>query len=69
MTDDQDPWLTVEQVAAHLTVTEETVRKWIRVGDLPVLDLGTRRAGYRIRKSDLDRFIAQRYGPVEKVAA
>ncbi len=69
MTDEHDPWLTVEQVASHLAVAEETVRRWIRAGDLAVLDLGTRRAGYRIRRSDLDAFIAERYGPLEKAAA
>ncbi len=69
MTDEQDRWLTVAQVAEHLVVTEETVRKWIRAGELAVLDLGARRTGYRIRQSDLDAFIAERYGPVGKLAA
>ncbi|MDQ3692614.1 MAG: helix-turn-helix domain-containing protein [Chloroflexota bacterium] len=68
MTDEQE-WLTVEQVAKLLVVTEETIRRWIRAGEIPVLELPSRKAGYRIRKSDLDRFIAQRYGPLEKAAA
>ncbi len=69
MAEQHDPWLTVEQVAKHLVVTEETVRRWIRTGELPVLALPSRRAGYRIRQSDLDAFISQRYGPREKAAA
>lgn len=68
MTDEQE-WLTVAQVAKLLVVTEETIRRWIRAGEIPVLELPSRKAGYRIRKSDLDRFIAQRYGPLEKAAA
>ncbi|MDQ3692217.1 MAG: helix-turn-helix domain-containing protein [Chloroflexota bacterium] len=69
MADRQEQWMTVEQVAAFLSLKEETVRRWIRSGEIPVLDLPSRRAGYRIRRSDLDRFIAKRYGPVEKAAA
>ncbi len=65
----QDDWLTVERVAQLLDVTEETVRRWIRAGDLSVLDLGGRKAGYRIRRSDLDRFIQDRYGTVGKAVA
>jgi excisionase family DNA binding protein len=61
-------WLTVQQVADVLQVHEETVRRWIREGELPVLDLG-RKAGYRIRPADLEAYIAARYGPVGKDAA
>ena len=68
MADDASPWLTVQAVAELLQVNEETVRRWIRAGDLEVLDLGSR-AGYRIRQEDLDAFIAERYGPVGKAAA
>jgi excisionase family DNA binding protein len=62
-------WLTVQEVADLLRVTEETVRRWIRANELPVLDLGGPRAGYRIRREDLDRFIADRYGLRGKTAA
>jgi excisionase family DNA binding protein len=64
-----DRWLTVEQVAELLQLNPETVRRWIRGGELPVLDLGGTKAGYRIRRGDLDAFIAARYGPVGKGAA
>ncbi len=57
-------WLTTAEVAERLRVTEDTVRRWIRHGDLPVLNLGGFRAGYRIREADLDAFIAARYGPL-----
>ena len=61
-------WLTVPQVAEDLQVNEETVRRWIRAGELPVANLG-RKAGYRIRREDLDEFMAQRYGQMGKAAA
>lgn len=65
---DEREWRTVAQVAGLFQVHEETVRRWIRDGQLPVLDLG-KKAGYRIRPEDLDAFIAARYGPVGKDAA
>jgi excisionase family DNA binding protein len=61
-------WLTVAQVAERLQLHEETIRRWIRDGQIPVLDLG-KKAGYRVRPADLDAFIAERYGPVGKDAA
>ena len=63
---EQDRWLTVEQVAELFQVNQETVRRWIRSGELPVLDLGGPRTGYRILRSELDTFIKARYGPVGK---
>ncbi len=68
---DRPEWLTVADVARRLQVSEETVRRWIRAGELPVLSLdpGTPRAGYRIRESDLEHFYEGRYGPVGKAAA
>ena len=62
----QAEWLTVEQVAQLLQVNAETVRRWIRNGDLPVLDVGGPRTGYRIRRDALDAFMGRRYGPVGK---
>ena len=57
-------WLSVRSVAETLRVNEETVRRWVRRGELPVIDLGSSRAGYRIHPSDLDQFIGERYmGP------
>ena len=67
-TEKQREWLTVQQVAERLQVHEETIRRWIREGEFPVLDIG-RRAGYRIREEDLEAYIAARYGPVGKDAA
>lgn len=59
----EDEWMTVQDVANHLKVDAETVRRWVRNGELKVLALGTsNRAGYRILKRDLESFTSQRYG-------
>jgi excisionase family DNA binding protein len=65
----QREWLTVDEVAEMFRVNIETVRRWIRAGDLPALNLGGPRSGYRIKRADLDSFIAARYGSMGKAAA
>ena len=64
-----DEWMTVREVADFLKVHEEIVRRWIRDGELAVLDLGGQKTGYRVLRGELDAFIAARYGPVGKDAA
>jgi len=54
--------LTVEQVANNLKVNPETVRGWIRSGELVAIDLG----GYRIAPSDLHDFLERRKKPRNK---
>jgi excisionase family DNA binding protein len=66
--DARHEWMTVKDVAALLKVSEETVRRWVRVGELPALALG-KKAGFRIRPADLEIFIAARYGLGSKEAA
>ena len=56
----EEQWLTVEEIALRLQVHIETVRRWIRSGQLPGLALG-RRAGYRVKPADLDEFLEKRY--------
>lgn len=55
----KDKLLTLEEVAEQLSVNVETVRRWIRSGDLEAIDLGGR-AGYRVSESALDQFIRNR---------
>jgi len=59
---DQEEWLTVQEIADHLRVDESTVRRWIKIGDLRAFNVGGRRGGYRIRRSDFDRFVEDRLG-------
>lgn len=67
----EDRWLTIEEITQMLSVHEQTVRRWIREGQLPGVLLG-RKAGYRIRESDLNAFLENRAtggGSEGKVAA
>ena len=59
----QDKMLTVEEVADELRVHPETVRQWIRNGELIALDISKE---YRILRSDLDAFIAKRRGRIKR---
>lgn len=51
--------MTTREVADELQVHIETVRGWIRDGQLPAIRFG-QRTGNRIRRSDLDKFLEQR---------
>jgi excisionase family DNA binding protein len=51
--------LTVEEIAEELRVHPETVRQWIRDGELIAIDISKE---YRILRSDLDAFLVQRRG-------
>lgn len=50
---------TIEDVAGRLSANEKTIRRWIKAGRLPAINLG-HRMGYRIREADLDRFLLER---------
>ncbi len=52
-----DKMLSVEEIADELGVNPETVRVWIRTGELVALSIGK---GYRISRADLDDFIRRR---------
>jgi excisionase family DNA binding protein len=57
-------FLTVPDIAERLAVTDSTVREWLRTGRLQGYLPGGRRAGWRIRESDLERFIeSTKYTP------
>ena len=59
-----DKWFTVEQIAERLQVTEETVRRWLRSGELVGRNFSGR-TGYRIREADVNAFL-ERIGPREE---
>jgi excisionase family DNA binding protein len=54
MTDER--WYDVKEIVALLSVHEQTVRRWIKQGDLPAVMFG-RKGGYRVRARDLDGFL------------
>ena len=49
------PLLTVAEVAAVLRVSNMTIYRLIKAGDVPALRVGK---NYRIRSTDLDAFLA-----------
>jgi excisionase family DNA binding protein len=52
-------YLTVRDIAEQLAVSEDTVRRWLRERRLRGFIPGGPRSGYRIRESELERFIAE----------
>jgi excisionase family DNA binding protein len=54
-----EPFYTVEEVARLLSVHPETVRNWIKSGQLRALKLGGP-AGYRISQSAYEQFLRER---------
>ena len=57
MADDEDRLLSVADVARLLSVTEPTVREWIKEGKLKAHRAGAR--FWRIRQSEVDRMLGQ----------
>jgi excisionase family DNA binding protein len=62
-----DTFLTATEVATLLKVHPETVKNWLRSGELSGVVLSDR-AGWRVRRDDVDRFIEARRerGPIER---
>lgn len=56
---DPEQLLTVADIASHIGAHEQTVRLWIKRGELKASKFGTR-IGYRIRRADYDAFLIQR---------
>ena len=57
-----DRLLTVAEVAATMRVSNMTVYRLIKSGELPALRVGK---SYRIRESDVDRYLSERSVDVE----
>jgi excisionase family DNA binding protein len=55
-----EPWMRVRTVAAQLDVSVQTVRGWLRTGQLAGVRLGGTKSGWRIARTDLERFIENR---------
>jgi len=57
-----EEYLTVAEVAELLKLNQQTVRNWIDQGSMPAIRIGRR---VRIRRSDLERVLAQGYQGAE----
>ncbi len=53
----EERFYSLEEVAERLGISERTVRRWIKAGDLPAYQPGRE---YRIRSTDLEEFLEQR---------
>ena len=54
--DEDDPWLTLAEIAEELRVNPATVRLWVRRGRLKAMRAGQRKL--LVRRSELDRMLA-----------
>ena len=59
-------WITTKDVAERLNIHVETVRRWVRVGDLRAVSIGGK-GGYRIKEKDLDDFLQSRVRTKKKL--
>ena len=51
-----EKWVNLEDIAIHLSVSEDTVRTWIKNGKLPVNKAGKR---YKFKISEVDEWVRQ----------
>ena len=49
-----DKWVNLEDVAVHLSLSQDTVRTWIKEGKLPFCKAGTR---YKFKISEVDEWV------------
>ncbi len=56
----EDRLLTVAEVAARLQVDVRTIRRYITDGRMRAFKLGGDKTGWRIRASEVERFIRER---------
>lgn len=56
---DFDAFYSIEDIAAHLAVSDKTVRRWIKSGDLIAHRIGRQ---WRISRTDLETFLKLRRG-------
>lgn len=54
---DNDPWMTIAEIAEELRLSPATVRSWVSQGRLPATRAGRRK--WLIRRSDIDRMTSQ----------
>jgi len=52
----EEQWHDVKYIVNLLQVHEQTVRRWIKTGELPAILFG-RKGGYRVKASDLQAFL------------
>lgn len=51
-----EKWVNLEDIAAHLSVSEDTVRTWVKDGKLPFYRAGKR---YKFKISEVDKWVRE----------
>ena len=54
MINEPEKWSSIEDIAEHLKVHRDTIRNWIRHGEIPVHKVGRQ---YRFRISEVDEWV------------
>lgn len=54
MNDINEPWVSTKEIAEHLGVTMETVRKWIKAESIPRSRVGKL---WKFKKSEVDAWV------------
>jgi excisionase family DNA binding protein len=49
-----EPWFSVEEVAAHLRVSKETVYRWLEKGKIPAHRVGKQ---WRFKPTEVDEWV------------
>jgi len=62
----REPWVSIEEVAAHLGVRKESVYRWIEGQGLPATKIGKL---WKLRLSEVDTWLLARRGPARAPAA
>ena len=56
MEDSTEKWVSLEEVAEHLSVSQDSIREWIKKGKLPFYKAGRL---YRFRLSEVDAWLVE----------
>ena len=51
-----EKWVNLEDVAMHISVSQDTIRTWIKEGKLPFYRAGKR---YKFKISEIDEWVRQ----------
>lgn len=51
-----EKWVNLEDIAEHLSVSEDTIRTWIKSGKLPFSRAGKR---YKFKISEIDEWVRE----------
>jgi excisionase family DNA binding protein len=57
----EEGWLTAQEIASKMHVSIRTVHRWLRSGELHGINVSGR-TGWRVRPSELERFIKELEG-------